>query len=327
MKRRDVITLIGSAAATWPLRTSAQPSVSRLGAIMNYAPTDTEGKARLSALTGELQKKGWLEGSNLNTEVRWPAGQDNLMRAYATELISLPVDVLVANSTPLLSILKQFTTSIPVVFAQVADPVGSGFVASYARPGGNITGFADFDTSIAGKWLEVLKEVAPAVRAATVLLDREQSNHPAFLRAIQAAASAAGVEVVPAELQKPADIAQAINALADTRDRGLIVLPGPLNNTHRSTIIQMVERLRLPAVYPFKYYAVDGGLVYYGVNQIDQWRKAAGYVDRILRGEKPGDLPVQTPTTFELVLNLKTARALGLNIPASLLATADEVIE
>jgi putative ABC transport system substrate-binding protein len=328
MNRRKAITiLLGGAIAVWPFRSVALPSVVRLGVIMNYAEADPEGNVRLSALLSELKNKGWMEGDNLHLEVRWPAGRSDLMLADATEIVKQPVDIIVANSTPLLSVLKQATTSIPIVFTQVADPVGSGFIGSYARPGGNITGFTDFETSVAGKWLEILREVAPGIRKATVLLDRGQKNHPAFLHAIEAAGVAFGVEVVAAGVQNRIDIEGAINALHGETDRGLIVLPGPLNNTHRGIIIQLATRLRLPTVYPFKYYATDGGLVYYGIDQIDQWRKAASYVDRILHGEKPSDLPAQTPTKFNLVINLKAAKALGLSIPPTLLATADEVIE
>jgi putative ABC transport system substrate-binding protein len=249
------------------------------------------------------------------------------MRAYATELVGLPADIIVVSSTPLLAALKPLAPTIPIVFTQVADPVGSGFVSNYARPGGNITGFTDFDTSIAGKWMEALKEAAPFVNRVTVLRDPNQSNHQAFLRVIDTTAVSLKMQVSTAAVRDRAEIEEAIAGLASQRDRGLVVLPGPVNNTLRHTIIQQVARYRLPAIYPLKYYGKDGGLLCYGIDQMDQWGKAAGYVDRILRGEKPSELPVQAPTKYELIINLKTAKALGLTIPPTLLARADEVIE
>jgi putative tryptophan/tyrosine transport system substrate-binding protein len=235
--------------------------------------------------------------------------------------------VLVVNSTPLLTVLKPLTGTIPIVFTQVADPIGSGFVGSYARPDGNITGFTDFDPSIAGKWMEVLKEAAPLVDRVTVLRHPDQANHPAFLRAIESAASSLKMEVSAATVRDRAEIAQAMAALAGQVGRGLVVLAGPVNNSLRDFIIQLAARYQLPAIYPYKYYATDGGLLYYGADQGDQWPKAAGYVDRILRGEKLSVLPVQAPTKYELVINLKTAKTLGLEIPPMLLGRADEVIE
>jgi putative ABC transport system substrate-binding protein len=329
MRRRHFITLLGGAAAAWPLAARAQERdhVRRIGVLMNYAEIDPEGQARFSALRGQLQKLGRAVGSNIRIEIRWAAGKADLMQAYATELVGLPAEVLVVNSTPLLSVLKPVTRTIPIVFTQVADPIGSGFVSSYARPGGNITGFTDFDTSVAGKWMEVLKEAAPFVDRVTVLRDPEQANHPAFLRVIEAAASSLKMEVSAAAVRDRGEIEQAMAALAGQMDRGLVVLPGPVNNTLRSSIIQTAARHHLPAIYPFKHFAKDGGLLYYGTDQVDQWPKAAGYVDRILRGEKPGDLPVQAPTKYELLINLKTAKALGLDVPPTLLARADEVIE
>jgi putative ABC transport system substrate-binding protein len=249
------------------------------------------------------------------------------MLAYAAQFVSQPADIIVANSTPLLAILKSLTSTIPIVFTQVADPVGSGFVSNYARPGGNITGFTDFDVSIAGKWIEVLKAVVPSVNRMTVLLDPGQLNHGSFLRSIQSAAPTSKVQISVAEVHSRAEIEQAITSLAGQADSGLIVLPGPLDNTQRDLIIQSTARFHVPAVYPFKYYAKDGGLVYYGINQVDQWAKAAGYVDRILRGENPSELPLQSPTKFELVINLKTAKALGIDVSPAVLSIADGVIE
>jgi putative ABC transport system substrate-binding protein len=237
------------------------------------------------------------------------------------------VDVLVANSTPLLAVLKQVTRTIPIIFTQIADPIVGGFVSSYARPDGNMTGFTDFDPSLAGKWIELIKEAAPSVNRLTVLMNPDQANHPAFLHVIESATSSLKLQMSAAAARNRADIEQAITALAGEADRGLVVLPGPVNNTQRQSIIELAARYHLPAIYPFKYYAKEGGLLYYGADQIDQWPKAAGYVDRILRGETPSALPVQAPTKFELVINIRTAKALGLALPPMLLARADEVIE
>jgi putative ABC transport system substrate-binding protein len=328
MRRRDVIRLFGG-GAMWPLAARAQERerMRRLGAIMNYAEVDPEGQARFSALRQQLRKLGWTEGGNLQIEVRWAGGRPDLLRAYASELVGLPVDVLVANSTPSLTVLKQVTRTIPIVFTQIADPIVGGFVNSYAHPDGNMTGFTDFDPSIAGKWIELIKEAAPSVNRVTVLMNPDQTNHQAFLRVIESATASLKLQMSAVATHNRADIEQAITALSGEADRGLVVLPGPVHNTQRQSIIALATRYRLPAIYPFKYYAKDGGLLYYGTDQADQWPKAAGYVDRILRGEQPSALPVQAPTKFELVINLHTAKALGLEVPPTLLARADEVIE
>jgi putative ABC transport system substrate-binding protein len=223
--------------------------------------------------------------------------------------------------------LRQLTSTLPIVFVQVADPVGIGFVGSVARPAGNMTGFADFDTYFAAKWAETLKELVPSLRRVSVILDPNQANHPAFFRAIQSAAPVLKLQASAAKVHNGSEIEQTIDALGGEADSGLVVLPGPLNNTHRDTIIRSAARNRVPAVYPYRYYATEGGLLYYGIDQVDQWSKAAEYADRILRGEKPGDLPVQAPTKYELVINLKTAKALGLTVSPTLLARADAVIE
>ena len=328
MRRREFVALLGGAVA-WPLSANSQQRdrVLRVGVIINYAESDPEGQVRFSALQQRLHELGWIEGSNIHIEVRWAAGKTDRMQADATEFVRLPCDVIVGNSTPLLAVLKELTRAIPIVFVQVADPIGSGFVSSYSRPGGNITGFTDFDTSIAGKWVEVLKEAAPSVTRVTVLRDPKQMNHDAFLRVIETTAASLKIAVSAAEVSDRAGIEQTISALAGQVDRGLLVLPGPVNNTLRDSIIQLAARYHLPAIYPFKYYAKDGGLLYYGIDQVDQWPKAAGYVDRILRGERPSELPLQAPTKFQLIINLKTAKTLGLDVPPMLLARADEVIE
>jgi putative ABC transport system substrate-binding protein len=328
LKRREFIALLGGAAA-WPPAARAQQGerVRRIGVIMNYAENDPEGQVRFSALRDALRKLGWVDSSNSHIETRWAAGKTDRMQTYASELVGLPADAIVVNSTPLLAVLTQLTRTIPIVFVQVADPVGSGFVTSYAQPGGNITGFTDFETSIAGKWIELLKEAAPFVNRVLVLLNPDQANHPAFWRVIESAAASLRIEATAAAVRDRAEIEHAITRFAGERDRGVIVLPGALFNTLRDSIIPLTARYRLPAIYPFRYYAKEGGLLYYGIDQVDQWPKAAGYVDRILRGEKPSELPVQAPTKYELVINLTTAKALGLQIPESFLLRADEVIE
>jgi putative ABC transport system substrate-binding protein len=328
MRRREFIVLIGAMAA-WPHSVSAQPRdrTPRVGVIMYYAESDPEGQSRLSALREQLRKLGWVDDGKIRIEVRWAAGKADLMQNYATELVGLPVDIIVVNGTPMLAAVKPLAPSIPIVFTQVADPVGSGFVSNYARPGGNITGFSDFDTSIAGKWIEVLKEAAPYVNRVTVLHDPNQTNHQTFLRAIESTVVSLKMQMSAAPVREQAEIEQAIAALAGQMDYGLVVLPGVVNNRNRQTIIRLAALNRLPAIYPFKYYVKDGGLLNYGIDQVDQWVKAAGYVDRILRGEKPGELPVQQPTKFELVVNLKTAKTLGLTVPPTLLARADELID
>jgi putative tryptophan/tyrosine transport system substrate-binding protein len=329
MRRRDFIALVGCSPFACLAGARAQEGnhIPKVGVILNYAEADLEGKSRFSAWKEQLSKLGWVDPNNIQIEARWAAGQADLILAFASQFVSQPTNVIVGNSTPLIAVLKRLTSTIPIVFVQVADPVGSGFVSSYARPGGNITGFTDFDTSVAGKWLELLKEMAPQIGRVTVLLDPGQANHPVFLHAIESAALTFKLQVSAADAQNRSEIEQAITAVANQSDRGLVVLPGPVNNTNRDLIIQLASQFYLPAVYPFKYYAKDGGLLYYGIDQIDQWSKAAIYVDRILRGEKPSELPVQSPTKYELIINLKTAKALGLSVPTTLLATADEVIE
>ena len=329
MRRRDVIALLGGVTAGWPLAAPAQQGerVRKIGVLMNYAEGDPEGKDRFAALHDRLAKLGWADGRNVVIETRWAAGQANLMLVFATELVAQPVDVIVAASTPVLEVVKQLTSTIPVVFTQVADPAGSGFVSNYARPGGNITGFTDYDPAVAGKWLEILKEAAPRINRVTVFFDPDQVNHQRFLRVVESSAPTLKVQVSVATVHNRAEIEQAIANAAGQTDGALIVLPGPLHNTQRASIIEAAARYRLPAVYPFKYYVKDGGLLYYGTDQLAQWPDAAGYVDRILKGEKPADLPVQAPTKYELMVNLKTAKALGLAVPATLIARADEVIE
>jgi putative ABC transport system substrate-binding protein len=328
MRRREFIAVIGTASATWPLAAGAQHStVRRVGVLMYYAEDDAEGAARFAALRDRLGTLGWANGRNAQIEARWAAGRPDLTLAYASQLVSQPADVIVAASTPVVTILKKLTDTIPIVFTQVADPVGSGFVSNYAKPDGNITGFADFDPSVAGKWLEVLKEAAPRIDHVTVFSDPDQINHERFLRTIQAAAPPLKAQIAVVTARSRAEIEQVIANVARQADGGVIVLPGPLYNIQRASIIEAAARYRVPAVYPIKYYVEEGGLLYYGMNQIDEWPQAADYVDRILRGEKPASLPVQGPTKYELVINHKTAKGLGLELPPMMLGRADEVIE
>jgi len=328
MRRRDfLVVAISAAAGSAAARAQERVRVRRVGVIMTYAETDPEGQSRLSALRDKLRNLGWTEGSNIRIDVRWANGKSDRMHAAAVEFANLPLDVIVANSTSLVGMLKSLTRTIPIVFTQVADPLTSGLIMNYARPTENITGFTDFDTSVAGKWIEILKEVAPFVVQVTVLADPKQSNHPAFVNAIEAAASSLKIAVRVSGVRDRIAIEQAIAPLAEQKDQGLIALPGPINNSLRDTIIKLAAQYRLPAIYPFKYYAHDGGLVCYGVDQVDQWSDAAGYVDRIFKGQKPADLPVQAPTRYQLLINLRTAKALGLDVPAPLLSRADEVIE
>jgi putative ABC transport system substrate-binding protein len=330
VRRRDFIGLLGGVAAiSRPLSARAQQRDRAyvVGVIMIYAEGDPEGQERLSALREQLHRLGWVEDGKIRIEVRWAAGKADLMRAHATEFVSLPADIMVVSSTPVLAIVKALTPKIPIVFTQVADPVGSGLVSNYVKPGGNITGFTDSEGTLAGKWLEVLKEAAPFVNRLLVLRDPNNSVHQTFLTVIDTSAVSLRLEVSTAAVRNQVEIEQAIAALAGDKDRGLLVLPGPVNNTNRRTIIEQAARHRLPAIYPHEYYGRDGGLLCYGINQQDQWSRAAGYVDRILKGEKPSELPVQAPTKYHLVINLKTAKALGLTMPPTLLARADEVIE
>lgn len=326
MRRRAFLGAM-LASVTAAARAQSAPRLRKVGVVMNYAESDPEGQARFSALKSTLQTLGWVRDRDIQIDVRWAAGRADLMRSSLAELAAAPVEVLVVNSTPLLSAATQSVHDIPIIFSQVADPIGSGFVTNYSRPGGNITGLTDYDATIGGKWVEILKEAVPGIRCAAVLFDPEQRNHRAFLKAIEGSASALGLKITEMAVSDRSGVERALASLSGMVDCGLIVLPGPVNNTQRDAIIPPVNRLRLPAIYPFKYYAKEGGLLYYGADQRAQWIKVAEYVDRVLKGEKPGDLPVQGPTTFELVVNIKTARGIGLNLPPTLLARADEVVE
>jgi putative ABC transport system substrate-binding protein len=329
MKRRDFITLLGGAVATWPLTARAQQDgrMRRVGVLMHLAADDPEGQARIAAFTQGLQELRWTIGRNVRIDYRWAAGDAERGRKYAAELVALAPDVILAAGGAVVAPLLQATRTVPIVFAQTPDPVGAGFVASLARPGGNATGFMIFEFGMGGKWLELLKEIAPRVTRAAVLRDAALAAGTGQLGAIQSVAPSFGVELSPIDVRDAGEIERAVTAFARSPNDGLLVTGSALATVHRDLIVALAARHRLPAVYPFRTFVAGGGLISYGPDSIDPYRQAAGYVDRILKGEKPADLPVQAPTKYELVINLKTAKELGLEVPPTLLARADEVIE
>jgi putative ABC transport system substrate-binding protein len=299
----------------------------RIGVLMNVAADDPESTVRVAAFVQGLAELGWTVGSNVRIDYRWGAGDADSFRKYAAELIALVPDVILAHGVVSVGPLQQATRTVPIVFVNVSDPVGAGLVESLARPGGNATGFILFEYGISPKWLELLKEIAPRVTRVAVIRDPTLATGIGQLGAIQAVAPSFGVELSPIDARHAGEIERAVAAFARGPNGGLIVVSGTSAGVNRKTIFALVARHRLPAVYPFRYFVTGGGLISYGPDQVDQYRRAAGYVDRILKGEKPADLPVQTPTKYELVINLKTAKALGLEISPMLLARADEVIE
>jgi len=327
IRRRELITLLGS-ATVWPFMASAQQGerVSRVGVLIAVAD-DPEGQARLGAFKNGLRDLGWIDGSNMRIEVRFAAGSVAKANDHAAELVGLAPDVLMANSSPAVAALQQRTRSIPIVFAQVVDPVSAGFVENLARPGGNITGFVSLDYAFGAKWLQMLKEIAPRVSRVGVLRDPTTSGAAGQLGAIQGAASSLRVELTTLDVREPALIDRGMTLLAREPNGGLIVLANPTATVHLNLIVELAARHQLPAIYPYRYFARAGGLISYGVDNLDLYRRAAGYVDRILKGGKPADLPVQNPTKFELAINAKTAKALGLEVPTALFARADELIE
>ena len=328
MKRRQFITLLGG-AAVWPLAARAQQAerMRRIGVLMNLASDDAEGQARLAAFHQGLQQLGWTVGRNVQIDYRWGAGNADRIRKFAAELVALAPDVILSAGSPSVAALQQATRSVPIVFVLVVDPVSSGFVDSLARPGGNITGFAWAEYSIGGKWLELLKEIAPGMTRAAVIRDAALTAGGVQLGVIQAVAPSVRAEVTPVNVRDAGEIERAITAFARSPNGGMIVTGSTLAGVHRDLIVALAARHKLPTVYFARYFVAIGGLISYGPGLVDQYREVAGYVDRILKGEKPADLPVQTPTKYELVINLKTAKALGLEVPPSLLARADEVIE
>jgi ABC-type uncharacterized transport system substrate-binding protein len=328
MRRREFITLLGGAVVAWPLATRAQQPdrMRRIGVLLALAESDPEGQARIGSFRQQLQKLGWVEGRDVRIEDRWPAADVEQIRRAAAELVALAPDVIFINSQPAFDVMRRATSTIPVVFVQVTDPVGSGLLTSLARPGGNLTGLSNYE-SLGGKLLELLKEIAPGVTRVAVIHNPDNASNIANLHTIDAAVTSLGVELTAAGVRDAGDIEREIDAFARRLRGGLIVLASPTTNLHRELIIALAARHRLPAVYPYRYFAISGGLASYGVDNIDLYRRAAWYVDRILRGEKPGDLPIQQPTKLELAINLTTAKALDLEVPTTLLARADEVIE
>jgi len=329
MKRRAFITLLGGAAVAWPLGARAQQPerMRRIGVLLNFAEDDPDAQAQNSAFVQALQQLGWTDGRNVRIDTRWTGGDPARTSNYVAELIALEPDVILGDGTTVLGSLLQATRRVPIVFLLVTDPVGGGFVNSLARPGGNATGFTNFEYSMSGKWLELLKEIAPNVIRAAVLRNPAISSGIGQFGAIQSVAPSLGVELRPIDVRDTSEIEREVAAFAAVSNGGLIVTSSGLTNLHRDLIITLAARYKLPAVYSYRFFITRGGLISYGANFADQFRRAAGYVDRILRGEKPADLPVQAPTKYELVVNLKTAKALDLAVPQSILARADDVIE
>jgi ABC-type uncharacterized transport system substrate-binding protein len=330
VRRRQFITLLGGAAMAWPLAARAQQDqrVRRVGVLVAGATADDpEVHDRVAAFLQGLQQLGWTDGRNVRIDIREGAGNPDTIRKYAAELTALAPDVILTSGSAGLGLLLQATRTVPIVFTVVPDPVGSGFIESLARPGGNATGFLQFEYSLSGKWLELLKQIAPGVTRAAVLRDLAVTAGIGQFAVIQSVAPSVGIEVSAINLRDASEIERAVVAFARFPNGGLIVTSSALSTRHRELIIVLAARFKLPAVYSRRYPVVRGGLLSYGADFLDQYRRAAGYVDRILKGEKPSDLPVQAPTKYELVINMKTAKALGLDVPPTLLATADEVIE
>jgi putative ABC transport system substrate-binding protein len=329
VKRRAFITLLGGAIATWPVVGRAEQGgpTRRIGLLTGLAEDDPEMQARLTGFRQGLERLGWSDGGNVRIHYRFAAASAEQARVLAKELVALQPDVILAHSDPISTALQRESRAIPIVFVGISDPVAAGFVASLPRPGGNFTGLMQFEASITGKWLAMLKEIAPRLARAALVKNTKTNDYEHFMRAAEGVAPSLAIELVPSHVEKPADIARAIESFARVPDGGLVVLPDPTTFVHRDLIIALAAQYRLPAVYSGRYSVVAGGLMSYGINRVDEFRQAASYVDRILRGDKPADLPVQAPTKFETIINLKTAKALGLDVPPSVLVRADEVIE
>ena len=329
MRRREFISMLSCAAAAWPLAAHAQQGgrVRRIGVFLPTAANDPESMSQITTLLQALQELGWTDHRNVRVDFRWGAGNADQYRNMAAELIGLAPDVVVALGTLIVRALQGASRTVPIVFVSVSDPVGGGMVDSLARPGGNITGFAAPEYSTSGKYLEVLKQMVPRLRRAAVTRDTGNIAGTAQFAAIQSTAAVLGMELRPFEVRDPSEIERAITGFASQPDGGLVVTASALAVIHRDLIIKLAAQSRLPAVYPYRFFVDGGGLISYGVDRVDQFRRAAGYIDRILKGEKPADLPVQAPTKYEMVINIKTAKALGLTIPEALLATADAVVQ
>jgi putative ABC transport system substrate-binding protein len=329
LRRRDFITLLGGAAAAWPLAARAQQGdrVRRIGVLMGRDENDPLAKARISAFTQTLADLGWTDGRNVRMDLRWAGDDINRIRAFARELVDPQPDIIMTDSTPTTLALQRETRTIPIVFANVADPVASGIVERLDRPSGNITGFAIFEPTLGGKWLELLSEVAPGLKRAAIMFNPNTSPASAHMPSLETAARSLKVVPIIAPVHSDVEIETAIVTLGREPGGGLVVMPDVFMTAHRAPIILAVARNNVPAVYTLSFFARDGGLLSYGPDQIDSYRRAASYVNRLLRGEKPVDLPVQFPTTYEMIVNLKTAKALGLTLPQSIMLQADEVIE
>jgi putative tryptophan/tyrosine transport system substrate-binding protein len=329
MRRREFIKLLSGTTVVWPIAAWAQQreQIARIGVLMSAAADDPEGQARITAFKQGLQKLGWIEGQNVRIEVRWAGGDATLDRKFATELATLMPDVILATASQTVAALQAVTRTVPIVFAHAVDPVGAGFVDSLARPGGNTTGFVLFEYGLGAKWLELLKEIAPNVTRVAVLRDPAIAAGTGQFGAIQSVAPSLGVELTPVNVRDPSEIERAISAFARSSNGGLIVTAAPLALVYRDLIVTLAARHKLCAVYNLRPFVTAGGLIFYGPDIADQYRRAAGYIDRVLKGEKPADLPVQAPTKFEMAINIKTAKALGITIPVSLLTRADEIIE
>jgi putative tryptophan/tyrosine transport system substrate-binding protein len=326
--RRDFLYVLGGASA-WPLATRAQQQerVRRVGVLIGTAENDPETKRRVEALQRGLLEAGWIEGRNIRFEYRFSGGDPGRMKRFAREIVDLAPDVIVVHSNDFLAALRLTESVIPTVFAQVGDPVGSGFVESLAHPGSNLTGFTTFESDIGGKWLQTLGEIAPSTTQALVLLDPNIVANLTYLSAAETAVTKVGMRVIPGEIREASQFEPVIAAFASEAHGGLVVLPSPMTGANREMIIAIAAKYRLPAIYAFRFFTVSGGLLSYGVDTADLYRRAASYVDRILKGAKPADLPIQQPTKYELAINQKTAKALGLDVPAEMLVRADEVIE
>jgi putative ABC transport system substrate-binding protein len=327
--RRGFITLLGGAAAAWPFAASAQQieRMRRIGMLMNLAADDPESLRRITAFVQRLQQLGWTDGHNIRIDARWGAGDADRYRTLATELLALAPDVIVVATTSVTGVVRRATRTVPIVFVQVIDPVGGGFVDNLAKPGGNVTGFMQYEYAMSGKWLELLKEIVPQLTRVGVVRDPGDTSQIGQFAAIQSIAPSLGVTVTPISLHDAFEIERDVTAFARSANGGLIVPGSALATFNRTLIVTLAARNKLPVVYSNPVFVTDGGLMAYGPDRVDHYRLAAGYVDRILKGDKPADLPVQAPTKYELVINLKTAKALGLDVPTSLLARADEVIE
>jgi putative ABC transport system substrate-binding protein len=330
MRRREFITLLGGVTAGCPLIVRAQQidRVRRIGVLMGYAESDREGQANFAAFREGLQKLGWTEGRNIRIDTRWAAADADLMQRFAKELVALQPDLILTQNTPTTAVVLQQTRTIPIIFANVSDPIGSSFVVSFSRPGGNVTGFTDIEATIAGKWLELLKEVAPRTTRVAFLFNPTTAPFAEyFVSYFKAVAGSFAMEAITAPVHDTSELESVVAAQARDPNSGLIVMPEAFMNVHRAEVISLAALYRLPAVYPRRFFAELGGLLSYGNDQSDNFRRTATYVDRILKGSGPADLPVEQPTKFELVINLKTAKALGIDVPTMLLARADEVIE